>query len=303
MYSKILVPLDGSKTAETALPLARSFARSLEIPVELLGVVDIAEMARHVSADRVSMLRTLVDDATRKFGDYLERVAKNFPNGKVLCTVRQGNAPEAIIESAAAEKQTLIAMATHGRSGLDRWLLGSVAEKVLRGASNPTLVVRAKEERNPTWGMATLKRVIVPLDGSELAEHILPYVEALAKHLDLEVTLFGIYGGPLAAGRKGDGFYNADQMDVLIAELRAEIVTYLGIKTEEMKRRGLEKVSFIAKEGLAADEIMALARHTPDSLIAMCTHGRSGVQRWMLGSVTETVVRHGGAPVLVVRPG
>ena len=91
-------------------------------------------------------------------------------------------------------------MATHGRSGLDRWLLGSVAEKVLRGASNPTLVVRAKEEKNPAWEMATLKRVIVPLDGSELSERILPYVEALAKHLDLEVTLLGVYGGPLAAG-------------------------------------------------------------------------------------------------------
>jgi nucleotide-binding universal stress UspA family protein len=301
MYSKVLVPLDGSKTAENALPLARSFARSLEIPVELLGVVDIAEMGRQVAAVQVSMLRTLADDATRKFADYLECVAKNFPIGKVVCTVRQGKAPEAIIEAAAREKQTLIAMATHGRSGLDRWLLGSVAEKVLRGASNPTLVVRAKEERNPTWEMATLKRVIVPLDGSDLAERILPYVEALANPLDLELTLLGIYGGPLAAGRNGDGFYNADQMDALIAELRAEIVTYLGIKTEEMKRRGLEKVSFIAKEGLAADEIMALARRTPDSLIAMCTHGRSGVQRWMLGSVTETVVRHCGTPVLLIR--
>ena len=86
MYSKILVPLDGSKTAENVLPLARCFARSLQIPVELLGVVDIAEMARHVAADQASMIRTLVDDATRRFGDYLERVAKNFPVGKVQCT-------------------------------------------------------------------------------------------------------------------------------------------------------------------------------------------------------------------------
>ena len=95
------------------------------------------------------MIRSIVDDATRRFDDYLERVAKNFPVGKVQCTVRKGNAAEAIIEVAAAEKQTLIAMATHGRSGLDRWLLGSVAEKVLRAASNPTLVVRAKERRTP----------------------------------------------------------------------------------------------------------------------------------------------------------
>ena len=148
MYSKVLVPLDGSKTAENVLPLARCFARSLQIPVELLAVVDLAEIGRHLAADQASMIRTLVDDTTRRFGDYLERVAKNFPVGQVQCLVRQGNAAEAIIEAAAADKQTLIAIATHGRSGLDCWLLGSVAEKVLRAAANPTLAVRAKEEES-----------------------------------------------------------------------------------------------------------------------------------------------------------
>jgi nucleotide-binding universal stress UspA family protein len=301
MYSKVLVPLDGSKTAEKVLPLARCFARSLQIPVELLGVVDIAEMARHVSADQASMIRTLVEDATKRFGVYLDRVAKNFPVGQVQCTVGKGNAAEAIIESAAADKQTLIAMATHGRSGLDRWLLGSVAEKVLRGASNPTLVVRAKDEKSPGWEMATLKRVIVPLDGSELSERILPHVEALARHVDLEVVLLGVYGGPLAAGGTGEGFYNTGPMDAFIAGLRAETVTYLASKAEQMTHKGLSKVSFAAKEGLESDEIIAVAKEAPDTLIAMCTHGRSGVKRWMLGSVTETVVRHSDDPVLVVR--
>ena len=297
MYAKILVPLDGSKTAENVVPLARSFARGLQIPVELLGVVDVAEMARHGPPSQASMIRSIVDDATRRFDDYLERVAKNFLVGKVQCTVRQGNAAEAIIEVAGAEKQTLIAMATHGRSGLDRWLLGSVAEKVLRGASNPTLVVRAKREKNPGWEMATLKRVIVPLDGSELSERILPHVEALAKHLDLEVMLLGVYGGRLPAGA-ADGFHS---MDAFIVRLRNETEIYLAAKTEEMKQRGLKKVLFAAKQGLEADEIIATARETLDTLIAMCTHGRTGVQRWMLGSVTETVVRHSDDTVLVVR--
>jgi nucleotide-binding universal stress UspA family protein len=299
MYSKILVPLDGSKTAENVLPLARCFDRSLQIPVELLGVVDIAEMARrHVAADPASMIRTLVDDATQRLGDYLERVAKNFPIGKVQCTVRRGNAAEAIIESAAADKQTLIAMATHGRSGLDRWLLGSVAEKVLRAASNPTVVVRAKEEKNPAWEMTPLKRVIVPLDGSELAESVLPSVEELAKKLDLEVTLLGVYGvapGVSSAG-EGEAFIGG-----LRAETRTETLAYLEKKAAELRSKGLDKVSCVAKEGLAADEIISTARRTLDNLIAMCTHGRAGVTRWMLGSVTETVVRHSGDPVLVIR--
>ncbi len=300
MYSKVLVPLDGSKTAENVLPLARCFARSLQIPVELLGVVDIAEMARRATADQVSMIRTLVDDTTRRCENYLKGVSKNFPNGSVRHTVQKGNAAKAIVKSAAAEKNTLIAMATHGRSGLDRWLLGSVAEKVLRVASNPVLLVRATAKA-PQWDMATLKRVVVPLDGSALSEQILPVVDELAKNLSLEVTLLGVYRGPSSAGTADDGFYNTTKLDAFVTGLRAETVEYLEKQTAELKRKGLEKVSFVAKEGLEADEILSLARHTPGTLIAMCTHGRSGVKRWMLGSVTETVVRHCDGPVLVVR--
>jgi nucleotide-binding universal stress UspA family protein len=227
MYGKILVPLDGSQTAENVLPFARCFARSLQAPVELLAVVDIAEMARHISAEQASMLRTLIDDQTRRLEHYLESVAKKLPAGAVQCAVRKGNAAEVIIESAAADKQTVIAMATHGRSGLDRWLLGSVAEKVLRGASNPTLLVRAKEHQAPLWEMPTMKRIVVPLDGSGLSEKILPAVETLAKGLDVEVTLLGVYGGPFSASAAGDGIYNSGQIETFIAGLRAETVEYL----------------------------------------------------------------------------
>jgi nucleotide-binding universal stress UspA family protein len=300
MYSKILVPLDGSKTAENVLPLARSFARALQIPVELLGVIDIVEMAYQVSTDRVPMIRSMIDDASRRSTEYLEGIAQNFPTGTASCTIQTGSAAEAIINSAATDKQTLIALATHGRSGLNRWLLGSVAEKILRGGSNPTLMVRARHDKNPSWAMATLKRIIVPLDGSELSEGILPYAKELAKQLNLEVKLIRLYGGLSAAG---DGFYSPDQLDALTTRLREETVTYLENKTEEMKRQGLNRISFAAKEGLEPDEILAIARETPDTMIAMCTHGRSGVQRWALGSVTERVVRHSDNPVLVVRAG
>ena len=300
MYSKILVPLDGSKTAENVLPLARCFARSLQVPVELLGVIDIVEMAYHLDTDRGSFIRDMVDNASRRFTEYLEGIAKNYPTGTVRCTIQTGSAAQAIINSAGADKRTLVAMATHGRSGLDRWLLGSGAEKVLSGGSNPTLVVRARADKNPIWAMATLKRIIVPLDGSELSESILPHIKELAKQLDLEVTLIRLYGGLSAAG---DGFYSPQQLDALTARLRDETVTYLESKTEEMKRRGLDRISFAAKEGSGADEILAIARQSPDTMIAMCTHGRSGVQRWALGSVTEKVVRHSDNPVLVVRAG
>ena len=105
MYSKILVPLDGSKTAENVLPFVRCFARSLQIPVELMAVVDLAGMARGVSAAEGLFLDTLIDDEIRRYGNYLKGVAKNFPVGGVQCTVGKGKAAEVIIESAAAEKK------------------------------------------------------------------------------------------------------------------------------------------------------------------------------------------------------
>ena len=301
MYSKILVPLDGSKMAENVLPFARFFIRDLQTPVELIAIVDAAEMARTVSAAEGLFLSALVHDETRRYGNYLQRVAKNLPIGGVQCTVRKGKAADIIIESAAAEKNTLIAMATHGRSGLDRWLLGSVAEKVLRGTSNPLLLVRAAEKTSP-WETAALKVVVVPLDGSDLAESVLPSVEALAKKLDLEVILIRVYGVPHGAYSAGEGFYDPTCIEAFVAELKDESREYLEKKATELKKRGVTKVSYIAQEGLGADGIISLARQTPDHLIALCTHGRSGVKRWVLGSVTETVVRHSGGPVLIFRP-
>jgi nucleotide-binding universal stress UspA family protein len=207
-----------------------------------------------------------------------------------------------IIESAAVARQTLIAMATHGRSGVDRWLLGSVTEKVLRAAANPMLIVRASEENSPAWQMGGLKRVIVPLDGSKLSESILPVAQALARNLDLEIVLLRVYGNPLGSSTQGDGYYNSIRIQELMAMIRAESVEYLALKAEELKKVGFIKVSSMAEEGRAADAIIASAQRNPDCLIAMCTHGHSGIKRWVLGSVTETVVRHVGAPVLVLRP-
>jgi nucleotide-binding universal stress UspA family protein len=270
------------------------------LPVELLAVVDVAEMARSVAAAEGLFLDSLVADQTRRFGEYLKEAAKNFPAGGVQCKVGRGQPPEVIIDAAAAEKDTLIAMATHGRSGLHRWLLGSVAEKVLRGAANPLLLVRAAESP-PGWDMPALRSIIVPLDGSDVAEKVLPSVEALAKGLNLEVILVRVFGVPYGAYSGGEGFYNTAQMEKFVATLQSEAGEYLEQKAAALRNHGVSRVSCVVKEGIDADEIISFARSTPDNLIAMCTHGRSGVQRWVLGSVTETVVRHSGDPVLIVR--
>lgn len=299
MYNRMLVPLDGSKTAEKVLPYARYIAGKFKIPVELLAVIDIAEMASHITAEKARHLDTFVEDGVRASTSYLRAVADTFPGDKVKCSVEKGRAEDVIIEKSDADGSTLIAMATHGRSGLNRFLLGSVAEKVLRGSGAPLLLIRALEESKAA-GEAAIKSLIVPLDGSEVAERVLPTVIALAKNLDLEVVLFRAYHIPYNAYAGDDGLY-AVNYEELIAGVRDEANEYLDKKVAEIKNAGIAKVTAVSKEGFAGDEIIALGRKTDDDLIAMSSHGRSGVRRWVLGSVTENVVRHCGDPVLVIR--
>ena len=299
MYTRMLIPLDGSKLAENVLPYARALAGALNLRIELLSVVDSMDFARTSHAGHVRSFDSIIEAAVQESRRYLEGIARSFTGSTVTCVVEQGQAEEIIIEKAAGDKETLIGMATRGRSGIHRWLMGSVAEKVLRGATNPLLLVRGDEEGRSN-GAATLKSIIVPLDGSKRAETVLPPAIDLAKILSLEIVLTRAYQIPMSAYAGADAPYYAD-LDSLLTLVKEEASAYLEAKVNELRENGIEKVSSILLLGSGADEIIELAQGTPDNLIAMCTHGRSGVERWVLGSVTEKVVRHSGDPVLVVR--
>jgi nucleotide-binding universal stress UspA family protein len=299
VFTRLLIPLDGSKTAEQVVPWARAFAASFRLPVELLVVIDVGTIL--TSVERARRFDKLVEQTSRDSKAYLERISGRFVGSRVKRTIVQGITADVIVEKAAADESTLIAMTTHGRSGLNRWLLGSVAEKVLRATTNPLLLVRATPE-GKTEGEATLKSIVAPLDGSELADEVLPTVAKIAKKIGCEVFLFRAYSNPYSAFVSGGGPY-AVNVNELLASVRDEARNYLEEKMAELRKEGVEEISYLLQEGVAADEIVAAASHTPESLTVMCSHGRSGVKRWALGSVTETVVRHSSGPVLVIRAG
>jgi nucleotide-binding universal stress UspA family protein len=296
MYSRMLIPLDGSKLAEQALPYARFLARTLSIPVELLQAADPEALALLTDPEHSRYADTIWADKMRMGKDYLDATARSFHSTRVHCSVEKGVAEDVVIDKAGADKNTLIVMATHGRSGIQRWLLGSVADKVLHGSSNHMLLVRASEQ-GQTEGEAVLKVVVVPLDGSALAEQALPYVEELAKKIALKVIFLRAYA--LSPSMTGDEY--GTYMEELMNQIESEAREYLATKVTEAKQKGLSDVVPVVKFGYGADEIISLARETADNLVAMCTHGRSGVKRWVLGSVTERVVRHAGDPVLIIR--
>ena len=279
------------------MPWARAFAERFRLLVELLAVVDVESFL--TSVEQARRFDKLVEQTSAQSKAYLERLSGRFVGLKVKRTVEQGNAADIIVEKAAANQSTLIAMTTHGRSGLNRWLLGSVTEKVLRATTNPLMLVRASSEGR-SEGEARLRSIVAPLDGSELAEKALPIVAKIAKKFACEIFLFRAYSNPYSPLVSGGGHY-AVNLDELLASVRDEARSYLDGIVAKLKTQGVEQISYLLQEGTAANEIVAVASDTQDSLIVMSSHGRSGVKRWVLGSVAENVMRHSNSPVLVLR--
>ena len=298
MYTKLLVALDESSVAEQVLPYARFLARRLKLPVELVTAIDLAGLATSVG-HAVRHFDTFVDHIRSGSETYLARIGKTFPETPLTCSVQTGKPEEVILEKAHQDKGTLITMATHGRSGLSRWLLGSVAEKVLRATVNPLLLLRVGGG-GKAEGELNFERIVVPLDTSALAESVLGDATDLAQKLNLDIVLAHAYLPPLSPYYGAGDYYNPHYKS-LATQLKGEARKYLERKVEELERKGVAKVTSIFLEGSPAEEIIALTRREPNSLLAMCTHGYSGVQRWVLGSVTEKVVRHSDDPVLVIQ--
>ncbi len=300
MYTKILVPLDGSPLAEQVLPWVRFLAKGLKVQVELLHAVDPAIIAEFSNPNQGRYVDLIVADMERKSIDYLNQILGSFPDpSKVVCSAQIGKPADVIVYKAAIQLGTLIAMATHGRSGAQRWLLGSVADKVLHMATNHLLLVRANKE-NKTTEEFPLKTVVVPLDGSPLAEKALPHIVELAKKINLDVVLVRVWSLPTSA-YFGSEDYDMPNFERITEEVTKEAKGYLEEKVRQLKREGLEKVSSVLLEGDNAQEIISFGRQTPGNLVAMSTHGRSGLGRLVLGSVTDRVVCHSDDPVLVIR--
>lgn len=297
MYEKILVALDGSPLSESVLPYARSFADALKIPVELLQVIDPEVVVPSTVTER-DRYHDILTPMRELASNYLKKIASSFSGSvPVDFSVEIGSPADLILDKAEACAGTLVAMATHGRSGLKRWLLGSIAEKVVRAARNPLLLVRASDERK-AGEAASLKRIMVPLDGSTLAELVLPEAEELARKMDLEMVLVRAYAVPTPLYTAETYTYNIQE---LWDQISKEAEDYLAEKVRQLQAQGVKTVSAMPVAGVAAEKIIDLAREKTASLVAMCTHGRTGVGRWVMGSVTERVVRHSDNPVLVIR--
>lgn len=300
MYEKILVTLDGSPLAETILPYVVRMATSLNLPVSLLHAVDPDSISDLTAPERGRYADQVEEDLKQRSSSYLSQIAASFPESVAgECHVHVGKAADVIADYARREEKALIAMATHGYSGVKRMWLGSIAMKVLHVCANPMLLIRASEESKAA-DETTVSSIIVPLDGSGLAETVLPHAAYIAAGLGVPVTLFRVYS-LMPTMYSVAGYPSLELEGTARDRIKEEIERYLSDKVEELRSRGVRDVDSVAVQGDAATEIIDMAEKTKHSMVAMSTHGKTGVARWVLGSVTDKVVRQSGDAVLIVR--
>jgi nucleotide-binding universal stress UspA family protein len=228
--------------------------------------------------------------------EYLDKVAGRLEEAglTVQQVVRLGPAPGAIVDYADKVGVQQIVMATHGYGGISRWVHGSVAERVLQSASVPVLLMRAGEKKDQPL---TCRRILVPLDGSPVAEQVLDPVAAVAQALDARLVLLRVPIVQASGSLIGEWHLPLDgAFETTGQTARA----YLDRVAEQLQAQGIQVFTAI-RTGAVADSIVDYAEANQIDLIAMCTHGRTGLGRWTLGSVADRVLRAGGVPILLVR--
>jgi nucleotide-binding universal stress UspA family protein len=282
---RLLVPLDGSELAERALPVAERIAQATHASLILARIVSIAPFLPNPYGYPIppEIYQQLSDDAQRLATEYIERTATALrQRGLAVEThIARGEPASALLDLASARQVGLIVLTTHGRTGLARFALGSVADRMVRYGHVPVLLVRALA----TAPQATpLDPALVPLDGSERAEAALPIAVRLAGALIHRITLLRVVAPEANAEERtaAQGYVDSVRQHV----------------EQQIVGRPCE-VRALSVVGDPADEIARWAE-AETSLVILASRGRSGVQRWLLGSVTDHLLYGTTVPLLVV---
>jgi nucleotide-binding universal stress UspA family protein len=299
--NSILVPLDGSEAAEQAVPVAVDLARRsggtlrlvhVHIPItaDPIHVEGLPVIDEHLHSQRRAHEQAYLDGAR-------ERLAQGVAGSAALL---DGPVAATVAADAKASGARLIAMTSHGRGGLERAWLGSVADELVHISPVPLLLVRPERDA----GSYPLRRILVPLDGSAVAESILVHAIALARlEADAEIVLLDVVqpiasavwipamalAAPLAGGD-------------LTTRQEERAREYLGGLARRLEADGLRVRTRVQVATSVALAILDVVRDEAMDVVALATHGRSGIRRLALGSVADKLVRGSPVPVLLFRP-
>lgn len=270
MYTRILVPVDGSSFSNQILPLAGTIARTTGARLALYRAVE--------RTDRIAEARKALQALADSCG------------AEALCTEEHGDVAEAIHREAERVPGTLVAITSHGRSGVMRAVLGSTALDVLRTGRKPILVYRPREHAPGSAAAGgAIERIFVPLDGSPLSESIIPQAVDLARALTARVVVVAVLDLDTS---RASGMEGLDVMESNYVQNQAAAIT---------RAHGID-CGWEVLHGDPAKAIPEFVRNYPASILAMTTRGRSAVKSALLGSVTAAALRDGGMPVFTRLP-
>jgi nucleotide-binding universal stress UspA family protein len=303
MRNSVVVPLDGSTFGEHALPLALEVAQRAQVPLHLVHVhVSLAPI--YADAIRgLEMPREFL--ARQQAADYLESVAHRLRKAASVTVTPvplDGSLPEGLQEYTVKSKPDLVVMTTHGRGPLSRFWLGSVADQFIRCTTTPVLLVHPSEEKPDLENPPSLKHILIPLDGSPLAEQVLLPALTLGQLVEAAYLLLRVVEPLLYIGADPIGYVPRPIDPGWLEQEEEDAHKYLVRISRRLRDQGLQVHSRVVAGGSPAAFILQEARDRAMSLIALSTHGRRGLARLVLGSVADKVVRGFALPVLVYRP-
>jgi nucleotide-binding universal stress UspA family protein len=269
MYARILVPLDGAKFSEEMLPHAAGLAR--------------------VHGTTLTLLRVIEKEGDKPEAEAYTKALADGLSAQSLCVAARGDVADVIVEEAGRVPKTLVAMTSHGRSGLMEAMLGSVALRVVRNGGAPVLVYRPRGADGRAGAPVKVTQIVLPLDGTPTSEAMAPQAAELAKWLDAELVVVSV--SDFSAGANA-GFPAGDAMEASYV---------LGRAKDYAAQYGV-RVSWEALHGEPAEAIAQFIEGRSDVILAMTTRGRQPLQAAFLGSVTAGCLRKAGVPVLVRMP-
>jgi nucleotide-binding universal stress UspA family protein len=295
IFSRILVGVDASAAAGEAITLGARLAREHEGKLLICHAVDTAETLGAIAAsgafiDATSIVDELKRDGERILGEAVERARAAGIDAE--SRLIEGEPCESILNLAQTAESSLIVIATHDRTELERMFIGSTTYGVLRGSTIPVLTVRA----GLRWAAKTsrcFERIVVGIDDSEPSDAALSAVLNLPAEDRRHVFLCGVAGSAVVIG--GRGYH-----DAVMDELREQTERVVDAAVAAASAHGVTAESHIV-DGDADAALVAAARDKHADVIVLGSHGRRGLRRLFLGSVAEAVVRTATVPVLVVR--
>jgi nucleotide-binding universal stress UspA family protein len=299
MFKTILLPIDGSALSARAVPFALRLATSANTQLIVVRAYlpsddSLSSRLHYPEKSRAERAQIDRDQARAEFQSEVDRLReRDCPVGPYFV---EGAAADVIFETARQVQASVVVMSTHGRSGFGRWLYGSVADEAIRRVPVPVLLVSPVCGSDWTHPKAT--RVLVPLDGSDLAAEVLQPATDLAASLDAaEMMLLAIVEPPV-------GGYPDEEVQVVSDPVweQEQAMEYLETVAAKLASSAPGSITRRIAFGDAAPTIASVARDAEVDVIAMATHGRSGLARLALGSVATRTLQLAKVPVLVYRP-